>query len=209
LFTIDLKDFFSMINVRNSFWMFQKDELKKKERREGMAAEKKKQENPRYDFSQTSTHVHLDIYLKEACQVSSSVVQDGQQLSINLTPQGFQYDFLLQHAIQDTLEVEQTSFKIHFSLVKKEPGVHWPTFFKDVPKEAPRKKMDWDSIKDEDEDKQSGDLQDLFGKIYKDADDNARRAMNKSYTESGGTALSTDWKDVQRPDYAQTLSSKK
>ena len=28
------------------------------------------------------------------------------------------------------------------------------------------------------------------------ADDDTRRAMNKSFQESGGTVLSTDWKDV-------------
>lgn len=53
---------------------------------------------------------------------------------------------------------------------------------------------------DEDDDVDSdygGDPVDgFFKKLYAGADDDTRRAMMKSYQESGGTALSTDWKDV-------------
>ena len=39
-------------------------------------------------------------------------------------------------------------------------------------------------------------LQNLFQTLYKDADDDTKKAMMKSYQESGGTALSTNWKEV-------------
>lgn len=43
----------------------------------------------------------------------------------------------------------------------------------------------------------------FFKKLYADADDDTRRAMVKSYQESGGTALSTNWKDVAVKDFAR------
>jgi suppressor of G2 allele of SKP1 len=71
------------------------------------------------------------------------------------------------------------------------------------------KGRDWSRFKPEEEDenegiappdskKHSGDegLQKLFRKIYADADDDTKRAMMKSYQESGGTVLSTNWKEI-------------
>jgi suppressor of G2 allele of SKP1 len=37
---------------------------------------------------------------------------------------------------------------------------------------------------------------DFFKRLYKDADEDTRRAMMKSYMESGGTTLSTNWSEV-------------
>lgn len=36
----------------------------------------------------------------------------------------------------------------------------------------------------------------FFKKLYKNADDDTKRAMMKSYSESGGTVLSTNWAEV-------------
>lgn len=41
-------------------------------------------------------------------------------------------------------------------------------------------------------------LNEMFQKLYADATDDQRRAMIKSYQESNGTALSTDWSDVSK-----------
>jgi suppressor of G2 allele of SKP1 len=40
-------------------------------------------------------------------------------------------------------------------------------------------------------------LNSFFQKIFGDADDDAKRAMMKSYQESGGTTLSTNWDEVK------------
>ncbi len=53
----------------------------------------------------------------------------------------------------------------------------------------------------EDDDLEDGDpLQGFFKKLYKDSSPDTRRAMMKSYIESNGTALSTNWDEVgQKP----------
>lgn len=62
----------------------------------------------------------------------------------------------------------------------------------------PFTKKNWDAIIDEyekEEEKEQG-VNELFKQIYQSGSEDVRRAMNKSYQESGGTVLSTNWTDV-------------
>ncbi|CAM6088655.1 unnamed protein product [Calypogeia fissa] len=69
---------------------------------------------------------------------------------------------------------------------------------------APKKPTkNWDKLeaevrKAEKDEKLEGDaaLNKLFQDIYSNADEDTRRAMNKSFVESNGTVLSTNWKEV-------------
>lgn len=61
------------------------------------------------------------------------------------------------------------------------------------------KKKDWSNFDiDDEEEKPDGEaaLQKLFQQIYGNGTDEQRKAMIKSFTESSGTVLSTNWEDV-------------
>uniref|UniRef100_A0A7R9WVJ4 CS domain-containing protein n=1 Tax=Craspedostauros australis TaxID=1486917 RepID=A0A7R9WVJ4_9STRA len=75
---------------------------------------------------------------------------------------------------------------------------------------------DWDAIektldKEESDEKPVGDeaMNKLFQTIYKDADENTKRAMIKSYQTSGGTVLSTNWDEVAKKDYEKERTAPK
>eukprot|EP00252_Welwitschia_mirabilis_P027817 TRINITY_DN9687_c0_g2_i2.p1 TRINITY_DN9687_c0_g2~~TRINITY_DN9687_c0_g2_i2.p1 ORF type:complete len:376 (-),score=94.87 TRINITY_DN9687_c0_g2_i2:389-1516(-) len=94
--------------------------------------------------------------------------------------------------------------------IKDQPVVHKPSTSVGADAQRPKypssnkkSNTDWDKLeaqmkKEEKEEKLEGDaaLNKLFRDIYQDADDDTRRAMLKSFTESNGTVLSTNWKEV-------------
>lgn len=61
----------------------------------------------------------------------------------------------------------------------------WDRLAKEVQEEEKKENMEGD-----------GALNKLFQQIYADASDETKRAMNKSFQESGGTVLSTNWGEV-------------
>ncbi|KAI9744267.1 MAG: hypothetical protein M1818_002419 [Claussenomyces sp. TS43310] len=78
----------------------------------------------------------------------------------------------------------------------------WDAVATDALKEAKAKDQssgteDADARNDVDEEDEGGDaVNSFFQKLYKDADPDTKRAMMKSFVESNGTALSTNWTEV-------------
>jgi len=105
------------------------------------------------------------------------------------------------------------SSKIEIKLKKAEGG-QWKSLEREIIETLPQptyptssvNKKDWDkivcNIQKEEEAELSGLAGDaavnqLFQKIYADGNDEVRMAMNKSFMESGGTVLSTNWTDIK------------
>ncbi|KPM35856.1 hypothetical protein AK830_g10714 [Neonectria ditissima] len=55
----------------------------------------------------------------------------------------------------------------------------------------------WDTFGDDEDEEEGKDVNVFFKKLFKGANPEQQRAMMKSFTESNGTSLSTDWNDVK------------
>ncbi|KAJ9164237.1 hypothetical protein P3X46_023839 [Hevea brasiliensis] len=180
----------------------------------------------RHDFCQKPEEVIVTIFAKGLPASSVTVDFGEQILSVSITVPGedsyiFQHR-LFGKIIPAKCRYDVLSTKVEIRLAKADP-IQWtsleykkePTVVQRVdvssatgsnrpsyPSSKP-KATDWDKLeaqmkKEEKEEKLDGDaaLNKFFRDIYQDADEDTRRAMKKSFVESNGTVLSTNWKEV-------------
>ncbi|XP_068328916.1 protein SGT1 homolog isoform X2 [Pyrus communis] len=179
----------------------------------------------RHEFYQKPEEVVVTIFAKGIPAKDVNVDFGEQILSVSIDVAGedtFHFQpRLFAKIIPEKCRFDVLSTKVEIRLAKIEP-LNWTSleFSKDSPVPqrvsgpvvlAPRpsypsskpKRVDWDKLeaqvkKEEKEEKLDGDaaLNKFFQDIYKDADEDTRRAMRKSFVESNGTVLSTNWKEV-------------
>ncbi|NWW73695.1 SGT1 protein, partial [Climacteris rufus] len=175
----------------------------------------------RYDWYQTESQVIVTIMIKNAQKddVSVQFLEKKMNASVRL-PSG--EDFNLKLDLLHSIVPEQSTFKVLSTKVeikmKKPEAVRWEKL--EGQGESPKLKQftpdtqhlypssshytrNWDKLvveikEEEKNEKLEGDaaLNKLFQQIYSDGTDEVKRAMNKSFMESGGTVLSTNWSDV-------------
>ncbi|PZC76390.1 protein SGT1 homolog [Helicoverpa armigera] len=179
----------------------------------------------KHDWYQTDAQVVITVLLKNAPKDKVKVNYGERSLSISSaipdSDSEYSLELDLAHEIVPSMcNLVVTPSKIEVKLRKKE-GLRWTQLDGDRkednikaipqavidasgPQQPPKLfKKDWDKIekemkKMEEEEKPEGDaaLNALFQKIYGEGSDEVRRAMNKSFVESGGTVLSTNWQQV-------------
>ncbi|XP_043249413.1 protein SGT1 homolog [Colletes gigas] len=180
----------------------------------------------RYDWYQTETHVIVTILTKNAQNVKvvcekhtlsvSALLPSGNEYSLELD--------LAHPIVPDQCLHKVFPSKIEIKL-KKQDGIRWNVLEgnpveQSLPQPIPqeilqagnqppkyptscKKPRDWNKMemeikKQEAEEKPEGEaaLNALFQQIYGNSSDEVKRAMNKSFQESGGTVLSTNWSEV-------------
>ncbi|NWR64000.1 SGT1 protein, partial [Bucorvus abyssinicus] len=175
----------------------------------------------RYDWYQTESQVIVTIMIKNAQKDDISVQFSEKEMNASVRlPSGEDYNLklVLLHSIvpeQSTFKVLSTKIEIK---MKKPEAVRWEKL--EGQGDSPKLKQftpdtqhlypssshytrNWDKLvveikEEEKNEKLEGDaaLNKLFQQIYSDGTDEVKRAMNKSFMESGGTVLSTNWSDV-------------
>lgn len=129
-------------------------------------------------------------------------------------------EIIFESKLYDKIDFSKTTLKctrsrIEVKLVKLN-GTHWsslsplpgpaPIVFKaakEKPVEVkPKKERNWDAIEKEviaeEENDSKDDINRLFQKIYESSNDDTKKAMIKSFSESNGTVLSTNWDEVKK-----------
>ncbi|KAJ2754398.1 Cochaperone protein [Coemansia pectinata] len=173
----------------------------------------------RHEWYQNDEYVILEMFIKRVQKDAATVEFSDQGVSLSVkmaTGSDNNYEFEpLMHAIvpkESTYEIMST--KIEIRMKKANVGVKWDCLEQleaqrlakaagKASLSSSRQGVSWDTIaaNAEKETKlKPGEqsVNQLFQSIYKDADEETRRAMTKSYIESNGTALSTDWKTVSK-----------
>ncbi|KFP98359.1 Suppressor of G2 allele of SKP1, partial [Leptosomus discolor] len=174
-----------------------------------------------YDWYQTESQVIVTIMIKNAQKDDVSVQFSEKEMNASVRlPSGEDYNLKL--VLLHSIVPEQSTFKVLSTKVeikmKKPEAVRWEKL--EGQGESPKLKQftpdtqhlypssshytrNWDKLvveikEEEKNEKLEGDaaLNKLFQQIYSDGTDEVKRAMNKSFMESGGTVLSTNWSDV-------------
>jgi len=175
-----------------------------------------------HDWYQTETQVVVEVRIKKLKPDECKIEINETSLSVTAPlPTGSEYSLELDlaHPIvppQSGYKVLSTKIEIK---LKKAEGVRWAALEGDgsppLPGGVPKPTTattgvkgpyasgrDWSAMEKalaaEAEEKKEGEaaLNEMFQKIYGDANDDVKRAMNKSFQESGGTVLSTNWADI-------------
>ncbi|XP_052792667.1 protein SGT1 homolog [Mya arenaria] len=174
----------------------------------------------KHDWYQTATHVMVNIFYKNCKQENANIeIQDRLLKADLILPNGEPIELKFS-PLAHPVNPSASSFKILKSKIevklKKMEGLQWkelegeeelaPAHPASDPMQYPSSShytRNWDKLskeaeKEEKEEKKEGDaaLNDLFKQIYSDGTEETKRAMMKSFYESGGTVLSTNWNEI-------------
>lgn len=179
----------------------------------------------RHQYYQLQNKVTVDIYAKNIPRESVSCEFQETRLLVTIRDSAGGEDYLLDVELYGKIRPDQCKFevlkpKIEVTMTKADtlqwgsleksnciaapnystPGTTAPAQYPSSYTKAPK---NWDAVDSEiSELEKKGELDDgdplnnFFKKIFSQGDEDTRRAMMKSFVESNGTVLSTNWTDV-------------
>lgn len=159
----------------------------------------------KHDWYQTETHVTVNVLIKHLEKDAIKVEFEDKYFKIHL-PSNDGFELKLSKLITPSKCIYRvTPTKIELKL-KKLNEENWTDLEEKKTQQAEvttsnsKHKPNWDKIVETElkDDASQGEaaLNELFQKIYTEGSDEVKKAMNKSFLESGGTVLSTNWNEV-------------
>ena len=176
------------------------------------------------DWYQNNEYIFITIYAKNIDPTKLNVDYSENAISVSFsTGTNIDYNYNLE-PLYATIDPQNSlhnvySTKMELTLRKKQTG-KWSSlerlddFGTSTPRESnseatklsyptsSRKPIDWSSINLEDEENgKEKSENDFFAQIYSNTDDDTRRAMMKSYVQSNGTVLTTNWEEASNKTF--------
>lgn len=156
----------------------------------------------RDEWYQSKTSVTITIFAPGVPADKVKVEFTKHSVAVEFPTATGEYHYLQERLYGEIVPGESLylvlSKKIEIVLKKVMEGT-WPSLeAADEPKpvlgypSSLKKAVDWSRFEAEDDEKE-----DFFEKLYKDVDEDTRRAMMKSYVESNGTVLTTNWAEAK------------
>lgn len=174
----------------------------------------------RDDWYQDNERVIVTIYAKNVKNEQVSAEFGARLVALSFpSADSSEYHYNLE-PLYGPIEPSKSSYrvyatKVEVTLSKQTPG-KWASLEGDgtsdsAPAQASsgglaypssaKKAVDWSNFNVKDDEEESVDF---FAKLYKDVDEDTRRAMMKSYVESNGTVLTTNWDEAKSKTFDTT-----
>lgn len=156
----------------------------------------------RIDWYQTDTDVIVNMFRKRENQNDKyDVIFTENTVRLTTTTNGRSYTKEVQ--LEKSIDPARSTWEVFVSKIeikmRKTDSSKWANYEATEKTGAKPKSKNWDEFVNKiEEDKLEGEalLNKFFGDIYNRGSDAVKRAMIKSFYESGGTELNTDWEKV-------------
>lgn len=173
------------------------------------------------DMFQTENKIIILLYIKNVNKNSIKINSEPKLFFMSfLDDNGQTYEYKLE-PLYSEIEHEKTTYHVYLKKIEitfiKKIKCHWVSKIASNEKNADYEKnnkknvftypsshknsINWSEFKLNPEYENSSDDLDFFKKLYKDVDDETKRAMIKSYVESNGTVLTTNWNEAKSKTY--------